>query len=1067
MPASRTSKNPRHPLRTAFRWCSIAALLSFILLVAVFLWANIFGLPGFLGAAIKNELRRHGLEADFSRLRLRGLSHVIARNVRIQGADNTNAPTFAVREAEFLIDYGKLGEGELNVSGLRLTSGTLLVPSGEGNGRSLAVTNINANVLLLPDETLRVVDFSAETLGGRARVSGELRHFSKLKFPSEVQSGGGSTWQKHLRDVLDISEQLRFTERPEISISLVADGADLPGARASVTIRSGEASSQWGTFDRLEITSAIAPASSNQAVRANFQSEITGFRTQFGLVDSLRLNGETRWTRDMERLLTNYVHVATGAVDSKWFRFSNAEAILASSQETTNSPIHTIFSLNTGLVESSGLRAGTNALHASLAHPLPFPTPAAWLGRLVSPVAQDRPESARNNTVSGNWHLHSADVAAGNAVMDTVQLRGSVLTTTNRAGEASPGFWRVVAPVQAPWEMVVTNIRSGEIEIGSMMANGNWQFPELTITSLDAQPHGGHLKANGKLDVVSRKVSASADAKFSYERISVLLEKPVQRWLAQFTWQEPPAVQADFSLTLPPWTNLTARFKNEVLPTLYITGKFDGGGTFRGIPADHAKSSFVFSNYVWRLPDLLVTRPEGQARIDYMGHVAKADFHCKVESGIDPAILKPLFPEDQHRAFNMVKFAQPPLIHAEAWGNWIDDSRLGVIGSIAATNFFIKEQAFTDIAGNFQITNSLIHCSNVVAHRGKEEARAPYLRIDLPGEVMFVTNIVSTIDPYIAMSLVGDEAYEAIDPYRFAVTPTVRVNGIVPLRHWNKADLRFEVAGNEFSFWKFHLPSLVGEVHWRANHIMFSNVVANFYGGKARWSGHFIVDPRQGEDYANFSFYAQTTNTELKYLVADLTGRTNHMEGILSGELVITSANTKNDRTWNGFGHANLEDGFLWNVPIFGVFSPILDGIAPGLGGSRISSGSGTFNVTNSVIHTSDMQVRAAAFRLAYKGQVDLDGNLDANVEALILRDAWVLGKLFSIALWPVSKAFEARISGTLDAPKTDLRYVPKFLLAPFRALNTLANPPQNKSPSSNNLQEQDAQPSPARKTTP
>jgi hypothetical protein len=48
------------------------------------------------------------------------------------------------------------------------------------------------------------------------------------------------------------------------------------------------------------------------------------------------------------------------------------------------------------------------------------------------------------------------------------------------------------------------------------------------------------------------------------------------------------------------------------------------------------------------------------------------------------------------------------------------------------------------------------------------------------------------------------------------------------------------------------------------------------------------------------------------------------------------------------------------------------------------------------------------------------------------------VGKLFSMALWPVSKAFEAKVSGTVEAPKTDLRFVPKFLLAPFRALNAL-----------------------------
>jgi hypothetical protein len=93
------------------------------------------------------------------------------------------------------------------------------------------------------------------------------------------------------------------------------------------------------------------------------------------------------------------------------------------------------------------------------------------------------------------------------------------------------------------------------------------------------------------------------------------------------------------------------------------------------------------------------------------------------------------------------------------------------------------------------------------------------------------------------------------------------------------------------------------------------------------------------------------------------------------------------------------------------------------------------------------MQVRAPAFRLNYKGKVDLDGKLDARVEAEILRDAWVVGKVFSMALWPVAKAFEAKVTGQLDNPKTTLRFFPKFVFAPFKALNALGEAVREKQP--------------------
>ena len=1023
--AERPKKRKAHPLRVAFRWCRIVVLLVVTVLVGLILWSNIYGVPGFLERAIRSEVQRRGIQIDFAKLRLKGFRHLVARDVRFQSGP-TNAPTFTAKEAEFIVDYQRLKSGQFEVTGLRLSSGTLTLPLEQTN--ALIVSNINTDVNFAAGDAIQVMDFSAEALGAKAQVSGEVKNLAKFQFGKGGTSSGTNAWQRHVLDVVEVAEQLQFKETPELKISLQADGADIASTWASVTLRSGEATSKWGTFDELQITSSITPAASNNAVRGSFLSEISGFRSQLGLVESLRVEGETLWGQGMERLLTNSVRLQSTGVSTRWFRFANAMATLTSMQEEANRPIRSTIHLSTGPIESSGVRIGTNSFTADLTHPLPFKTPAAWLAGLMSRVP---PRAAAQNELSGTWQIDSGAVNAGRAEIVALNISGE-LRTRNETTNAPISFLHI----ETPWQMAATKIRASEIEIGEVQASGDWSFPNLTVTNLDAKLYGGYLKAAAGLNFVSRRINAQTESAFPYERLSTLLDKPVQRWFAQFEWEKPPFVESEVVAQFPPWTNVWKTA--DVARTLGIKGRFDGGGKFRGVPADRAESHFYFTNFIWTLPDLVITRPEGAARVQYSGNVTNGDFRWKVESRIDPAVIKPVFPREQQAALGVVKFVQPPLLRAEATGNWDDEKRLGVNASLVGTNFFVKEQAFSDLSTDILITNGLIHLSNMVAHRGKEEVRAPYVRIDLPGEVMFVTNVVSTMDPYIAMSLIGEDAYKAIDPYRFAVVPTVRVNGTVPLRHFSKADIRFEVAGNEFTFWRFRMPNLVGDVHWKADHISFSNVTASFYGGKAKWSGYFIID--HGDDSANYSFAASTTNTELKYLVADLTGQTNAPEGLLDGELIITSANSANDRSWNGYGHANIRDGFLWNVPVFGIFSPVLDGIAPGLGSSRVSSGGGTFTITNSVVYTRDMQVRAQGFRLTYKGQVDLEGKLEALVEAQIFRDAWIVGKLFSIALWPVSKAFEAKVSGTVDAPKTDLRYVPKFLLAPFRALNAIGD---------------------------
>ncbi len=134
-------------------------------------------------------------------------------------------------------------------------------------------------------------------------------------------------------------------------------------------------------------------------------------------------------------------------------------------------------------------------------------------------------------------------------------------------------------------------------------------------------------------------------------------------------------------------------------------------------------------------------------------------------------------------------------------------------------------------------------------------------------------------------------------------------------------------------------------------------------------------------------------------------------------------------------------DGFLWDMPLFGIFSSALNAVMPGLGNSRVSGGSATFTLINSVIHTDDMEIRSPAMRLVYRGAIDFQGRVDARVEARLLRDAWVIGPLVSLVLSPLTKLFEYKVTGTLHEPQKEPLYIPKpltFPLHPFRSLREL-----------------------------
>jgi len=276
---------------------------------------------------------------------------------------------------------------------------------------------------------------------------------------------------------------------------------------------------------------------------------------------------------------------------------------------------------------------------------------------------------------------------------------------------------------------------------------------------------------------------------------------------------------------------------------------------------------------------------------------------------------------------------------------------------------------------------------------------------------------------------------QTLSPYVFQTPPAARVNGWVNVRDTDEVDMDFEVSGGPFRYWRFHVPQISAVVHWVNQSVILSNVVSQFYGGRMAGGFHFDLTPQKDADFA---FQTQYDDVNFHALMTDLQSPTNRLEGLLKGTWTVTRANTSDWQSWQGFGQANLHDGFLWDMPLFGIFSPVLDSLVPGVGKSRVSGLTATFTLTNSVIHTDDLELRSPAMRLAYRGTFDFNGNVDARVEARVLRDLWGIGPLVSLALSPLTKMFEYRVTGTLRQPRKEPLYIPKPLLFPLRPLQTI-----------------------------
>ena len=280
------------------------------------------------------------------------------------------------------------------------------------------------------------------------------------------------------------------------------------------------------------------------------------------------------------------------------------------------------------------------------------------------------------------------------------------------------------------------------------------------------------------------------------------------------------------------------------------------------------------------------------------------------------------------------------------------------------------------------------------------------------------------------------------------------MDGCIPLKQRNgevvpdDADLWFDVVGTAPFRWKrFETPAITGRIHWLGGHLIITNVSGEAYTGHAQGWGDFDVQtPGDGTD---FSFFITGTNVDFNAMGRALWSPTNQLRGNLAGTLMVTSANSDDWRTWNGYGQAELHNGMIWDAPVFGLMSPVLNALVPGLdiGNNRATDGAGWFTMTNGVIFTDSLDIRSLTMRLQYVGTVDLQENISARAKAQILRNTPLIGSLFSTMLWPVSKVCECEDSGTLDKPKITPIYIPGILLAPFhpiRSVERLFSSPTN-----------------------
>jgi hypothetical protein len=969
--------------RIYFRRFRISIWIVALVLLSSLLYLNRVGLPDFVKRPLVNKLREHGVALEFARLQLHWSEGFVAHNVSFGSMRKPAAPQLLAEQVQIKLHLKPLLRGQLQVDSLGLSGGRLQwIPANSNTPlRSLTVDNIEARLRLLPGDQWRLDDLHARFAGVDILVSASITNATAVRDWEFLKGRGAAPetrWPERLQRLADMLESISFASPPELRLVFEGDARNLQSFSARLNLNAAQANTPWGQAESIDFSSRLFAAATNELSRVDIVLHAAGAQTRWANTTNLNLQ---------LRLLS-----------------------LVSQPDLVNAAL----TLRANAAETPWASVGQTQVKAH------------WVHAVTNPIPQSGQVEFDTNMAITRW-----------ARAARVQFTGTLTPATNSiAPDASLAGWTNLLPYQIEWSAGAGALKASRLDAAEILCTGRWNPPQLAITQFHANLYRGALDATAQLDAGTRELAFDAASDFDVKQFVSLLVEKSPDWLEKFSVGELPRLRSAGTLILPAWTNRSPDWRGEVRPTLELAGELAlTNVAFQGIGANWVHTHVTCTNRLWRLPDLTVSRPEGLLRLAPTANELTGDYYSRIYSTIDVTAPRSLLDEAVQQGMDLCRFTAPPVIEGELWGRGNDLDRIGFRGRVALTNFTFRELNTDAIVAGLRYTNRVLECIEPRLWRGTQSVAAAGVTADFNAMRVYFTNGLSTVDPGPLTHAIGPVVEKAMAPYHFIQPPTVRFEGYIPLTDPNDVDIRFDGLAGPFASLKFKVPNIAAHVHWFTNTLTLTNVQADFYGGMGQGWARFVFPEEPG---ARFTFSVNTTNTNLRLLMADLSTQTNNLDGRFNLDLVITDANTEDMHSWNGFGHVQLRDGLIWDIPIFGVLSKPLDVIVPGIGHSRVTKASANFGIASSVIRSDDLEMRAPTMRLQYRGTADFDGKVKARVTAEPLRDTPILGPIMNVALWPVAKLFEYKITGTLAEPKLAPLYIPKILLLPLNPVRTL-----------------------------
>ncbi|MBU4212509.1 MAG: AsmA-like C-terminal region-containing protein [Verrucomicrobia bacterium] len=343
------------------------------------------------------------------------------------------------------------------------------------------------------------------------------------------------------------------------------------------------------------------------------------------------------------------------------------------------------------------------------------------------------------------------------------------------------------------------------------------------------------------------------------------------------------------------------------------------------------------------------------------------------------------------------------------------------------TNLLMK----SDLVIDFSPTNASLILTPLLAVREEGTVQGGACLDFIQDTVGF--NGLSTADPQAVAKMLATFIANVVGQFRFEGPTKVAAWGTAGYKDLVRNDMDIEIDTQRSGWKQFIMDRCSLSLRVVEDTAYINDVQADFCRGLVRGSGS--VYPVLNATNLRYHLQGNVREVNLQMLARHLAGQAvDQYHGALSGQLALDGfLDDPGGQTATGQGWIKIGAGRLFQFPLFGGLSEFLGRIVPGLSLiMRQTDARASFVIKDGKIHSDNIIIEGEVITLTCEGDYRLNGELDFAVQVKLLKKNTLVGGILHLAMMPVTKMLEFRLTGTVKDPHWRPAYLPKEMFFIF-----------------------------------